>query len=361
MKITVSAGNHTRENCPVFFPAAKPEFPHFVLKTEAGEIIPAQYTEKNGQGSIAFIMDGLRKGEQAQLTLCGAEAKDASCRSEKEDDCVRILLKGRPYTGYYFGTDIPKPYLGPFYEKFGSQITRLDFETKEHPHHRCVWFSHGDINGVDTWNEPKDTHGYIRNKGIDSVENGGVFTAFTAKNTWTAHDKTPLCDDTTRICFYNTAEDLRIADVELTLIAAYGDVVLGQTKEAGPVAVRVNHNLTVKNTGRFESGSGGVNEKEIWMKRAPWCDYYGTENGHLCGIAILDNPANMDYPAHWHARDYGLMAPNNFYPLGAKTIKAGESQTFKYRIVAHNGCTQEANIAARFADYTAMPEVTEIV
>ena len=296
MKILVSAGLHTRVNCPVFVPAAKPAYGRFALRTPGGERLPAQYTEQDGVGGILFLLPWLRAGESLTLRVVKAAGRTPACASVACEDRVSIRLFGRERCGYYFGRDLAKPYLGPFFDRYGSQITRLDLKTAEHPHHRCFWFSHGSVNGVDTWNEPED-HGYIRNESVEAVENGDVFTAFAVRNVWTDHDGKPLCHDLTRIRFYAMPDGNTVADVSLTLFADCGDVVLGRTKEAGPVAVRMNHNLTVKpGTGRFENGCGGINEDEIWMKRAPWCDYYGTEKGHLCGFAILDNPENEGHP-----------------------------------------------------------------
>ncbi|MBR3691662.1 MAG: PmoA family protein [Clostridia bacterium] len=355
MKILVSAGLHNRTNCPVFVPAAKPAYDHFALRTPGGDRIPAQYTDRDGVGGILFILPWLRAGESLSLRVVKATGRTPACSCRLSEDRVSIRLDGRERTGYYFGRDLAKPYLGPFFDRYGSQITRLDLKTQEHPHHRCFWFSHGSVNGVDTWNEPED-HGYIRNERIEQVEAGDVFTGFVARNIWTDHSGNPLCRDRTTVRFYRMADGNTVADVSLTLYAEFGDVTLGQTKEAGPVAVRMNHNLTVKpGTGRFENGCGGINEDEIWMKRAPWCDYYGTEKGHLCGFAILDNPENEGHPCYWHARDYGLMAPNNFYIPGDRRIPKGESMTFRYRLIAHSGTTEEAGIAARFADYAAPP------
>ena len=52
------------------------------------------------------------------------------------------------------------------------------------------------------------------------------------------------------------------------------------------------------------------------------------------------------------------MAPNNFYIPGDRRIPAGESMTFRYRLIAHSGDTRDAAIAARFADYAAPPAAT---
>ena len=136
--------------------------------------------------------------------------------------------------------------------------------------------SHGSVNGVDTWNEPAGRHGFERCEAIEDVVNGPAMTAFTAKNRWTDFGGAPLLSEVTRYTLYNTSPEARVIDIQITLKADFGDVTLGRTKEAGPLAVRMGDNLTVKNTGRMVNSYGGVNEKEIWMKRAEWMDYTGT-------------------------------------------------------------------------------------
>ena len=354
MQLLIKAGFHDRKACPVAVQLPEgAENGAYALVNKAGDKLPA-YAQN---GVLRFVLPILNAGEELTLTAEKApESEKPACAARVEGGFVYITVAGRPYTQYYFGPDTPKPYLGPLYGPWGEQITRLNFQEKEHVHHRSLWFSHGSVNGVDTWNEPKDRHGYILTQGIEDIVCSDAYTSFTVRNTWTDHSKKPLADDVTTLRFYNTPASACLFDAELTLTAAYGDVVLGVTKEAGPVAVRMNYNLTVPNTGRFETGAGGVNEKEIWMSRAPWCDYYGVEDGHTVGIAILDNPANTRYPAWWHSRDYGLMAPNYYYKGGDQTIPAGSSETFRFRFITHAGSTAQAGIGAKFSDYAAPPE-----
>lgn len=355
MQLTVYAGEHDRTMCPVFAEAPRPPYPRFALKTPAGERLPAQYTERDGKGQIVFLLPWLGKGESLTLRVVRSGGRD-TCTLRREQSRISMCIGGKERTGYTFGTDLAKPYFGPFFERYGGQITRLDPTTKEHPHHRCFWVSHGSVNGVDTWNEPSDC-GFIRNHAIENEESGSVFAAFTACNTWTDHGGKPLCEEKTNYRLYCTAPGMTVADVELTLSAPYGQVTLGSTKEAGPVAVRMSDDITVKKgNGRFETGAGGVNEEDCWMKRAPWCDYYGTEAGHLCGFAILDHPENEGFPSYWHVRNYGLMAPNNFHIPGDRVIPAGESITWRYRLVAHNGDARAADISGKFADLAYAPK-----
>lgn len=349
MKISVSAGPHLRRNAVCAVRPAELEPGNYTLTPEKGAAIPATVLP---DGNLCFVLDYLGTNETVVFDLAKADGAPRMA-VEKTDRGVTVTDGGAFLTEYYTGTDLAKPYLGPLRERYGADVTRLDFACREHPHHRSLWVSHGSVNGVDTWNEPENTHGYIRNRELKNLACGSAAAAFTAVNTWTDHSGNPLLTETTAYTIYATGADNTVIDVAITLTADYGDVTLGATKEAGPLAVRMAENIKVKNTGTMRSGVGGVNEDEIWMKRAPWVDYFGTVENRCCGVAMLDHPSNEMYPSYWHARDYGLMAVNNFYRGGEKPIPAGGEKKFLYRVVIHNGNTEIAGIPAMFADFAA--------
>lgn len=355
MKLKISAGRHARKQaiCTVCIPNL-PEFENgrARLVPESGKAIPASIRGTGESTELTFVLDWLGAGESITLSLEPAVStgKPVMC-AEQTERGVSITNDGEFLTEYYTGTDLAKPYMGPLQDRFGANVTRLDFEAKEHPHHRSLWVSHGSVNGVDTWNEPADRHGYIRNHAIRDVFCGDALAAFTADNTWTDHGGKELLDETTTYKIYATTPSKTVIDVHITLTAAYGDVTLGATKEAGPLAVRMADSIRVQETGTMKNGVGGINESEIWMKRAPWVDYFGTAGGRVNGVAMLDAPSNDGFPSYWHARDYGLMAVNNFYRGGEKHLAPGESMHFTYRVIVHGGNTEEAEIAAMYDDF----------
>lgn len=358
--IKLTAGTRNVMNCPVtyMFDADKAlEECSFWLK-DGRQKIPAQLSkDKSGKYRIDFILSYMEKGTETVLVPDFESAPPARIESVEDKGKININIDNEFYTAYQYDIGFAKPHIGPITTKGGENITRYDFKIAEHPHHRSIWFSHGNINGVDTWNEPEGTHGYIKNQSAKAITGGAVTAGFDAVNTWTDHDGKPLCDDRTTVRFYNPIGELVIMDMELTLFANYGDVTLGETKEAGPVAVRMNENLRADRTGTIEDSHGGINEDEIWMKRSFYCDYYGkTENGFTYGVALLDNPENDTYPSYWHSRNYGLFAPNNFYIGGDRVIKNGGSMTFKYRCIVHRGTTAEAGIQDQFNYYVAGPK-----
>jgi hypothetical protein len=75
---------------------------------------------------------------------------------------------------------------------------------------------------------------------------------------------------------------------------------------------------------------------------------------------MIDNKKNPGYPAHWHARTYGLFAVNN---LGSKvyvpsdeeslyTLEPGQSMTFRHRILVNSGnFLDDKSMSQQFQDF----------
>ena len=103
------------------------------------------------------------------------------------------------------------------------------------------------------------------------------------------------------------------------------------------------------------NAEGKSGEKETYGVASPWCDYSGTHNGVVEGIAILQHPKNRWYPAPWFTRDDGLFSPTPMEWLegGKLELKKGETFKLRYRVVVHAGDAQAANIAGEFEKYVA--------
>ena len=71
---------------------------------------------------------------------------------------ITVAIDGKPYTTFYYGPEVAKPYLYPLRAPSGVRVTRgypMDTqpgESLDHPHQRAVWFAHSKVNGIDYWN-----------------------------------------------------------------------------------------------------------------------------------------------------------------------------------------------------------------
>jgi hypothetical protein len=152
-------------------------------------------------------------------------------------------------------------------------------------------------------------------------------------------------------------------DFEIAIHASNGDVTLGDTKE-GSMAIRLAPTMQME--GKVAQGhivnSEGQRDKDVWGKRAVWCDCCGPVNGQVVGVAIFDHPQNPKHPTWWHVRAYGLFAANPFgvhdfegKPAGTGNIvvPAGQSLTFKYRFYFHKGDEKQGQVAEHYREYAA--------
>ena len=294
-------------------------------------------------------------------------------RGVKIDDVdkkLRVEINGKLFTEYNY-QDVPRPFFYPVIGPTGVPIIRhypmnpdLDKggDRKDHPHHKSLWFTHGEVNGHDFWGEGSNSGKIVHDKFIE-VSSGRKVGVVKSKNKWIAKSGEVICTDTRTHKFYSRRTG-QIMDCEITVHASEGKkVVMGATKE-GSMAIRLISTMRL----RGEVGKGHIINSEgdrdgtTWGKRAKWCDYYGPVEGETVGVAIFDHPDNPKHPTWWHVRDYGLFAANPFgvhnfekkeKGVGDITIPAGESLTFKYRFYLHKGDERQGKVEARYREYAA--------
>ena len=282
-------------------------------------------------------------------------------------DRISVEIDGKPYTDFFLSADGNKPYVYPLRTASGIIVTRhfpmerFDGETTDHPHHRGMFFAHGDINGINFWatepNIPGANKGSMVLKKAIEAKGGAKSGTIKAVFDGLDPDGKPMMTETRTLTFFADPV-LRVIDFEIR-IDALRQLKFGDTKE-GTFGIRLATALSEDRSGRMVNAEGGQTEKDVWGKQSPWVDYFGPVDGKTVGIAVMDNPANPRYPTYWHARAYGLLAANIFgvhdftgdkTKDGSLTVDAGKSVTFRYRIVIHPGDFQSAGIASLYRQY----------
>lgn len=351
MQIQLKAVRDYREE-PVF---VKAEVTGEIRSAAAadGRVFPAQ---RCGDGVL--VIATMKRGEELELTVSDtAVCENIELRNLPDASKMQVYIGGAFFTEYVYDRKYAKPYLGPVVAADGkTSFTRMDLETQEHPHQRSIICAIGSVNGVDFWNE-FGNFGYERHQAYESFEAGAAFASMTAREIWMDSEEKPYVDEKRTYTFYNQTAGCRYVDIEMMFTASYGDVEFGKTKEAGPLGVRMNELLRADHGGTFENSYGGFNEDECWGKPAMYCDYKGTIDGRLYGVAVFDNEKNERYPTTWHIRNYGLFAANNLYFKGGYTLSAGESITYRYRICFYEG--EQVSVSDRFNSYVAFSKAHE--
>jgi hypothetical protein len=308
---------------------------------------------------------------------------------------VDITIDGQPFTSYIYPDALKKPVLYPLRTSAGTLVTRgfpLDprpAERVDHPHHVGLWFNHGDVNGLDFWNNSNDIPaarapkmGTIRHKRVVEAKSGADHGELAVEMDWLQPDGVALLREETRFIFRG-AGSTRTIDRITTLTALDKRVVFRDNKEgmfgmrmtraleqpadkpevftdasgkATKVAVLDNTGVT----GQYLS-SEGLKGDAVWGTRGRWCMLSGKIDAEPVTIAILDHPSNPNAPTYWHARGYGLFAAN---PLGRKVFKAdqeelvltlepGKSVTYRFRVVIRNDATTADTIERDYRAFAA--------
>jgi hypothetical protein len=284
---------------------------------------------------------------------------------KRQDADVRVEVDGKLFTVYLTATG-PKPILWPVIGPTGAEMTRafpmkeVAGEKHDHPHQRSIWFTHGDVNGVDFWSETAG-HGSIAHREYLRLQETDEFALITTRNDWLDATGKKILEDVRDLTF-RSSENWRSIDFYITLHASEGPVKFGDTKE-GSMGIRIPTVMDVNSQqGGHIVNSEGDTDKDAWGKPASWVDYYGTVDGQAVGIAFLNHPTSLRYPTRWHVRDYGLFAANPFGLRdfvgkqdvdGSLTLPKGESIGLRYRIIFHTGDAEQAKVEELFERYGA--------
>jgi hypothetical protein len=315
------------------------------------------------------------------ITITFAQKKKEGFRFIDHIDKKQIDLEynGQVMTSYCYYDSLMKPILFPLNTVSGVTVTRgfplepRPGERVDHPHHTGMWLNYESVNGLDFWNNSTAIPYNLRPKYGSIIHDRLVKTEYDAKRAllevtarWVNKKGEVLLRETTRYHFSINETDF-VIDRVTTLTAVASDVIFKDIKD-GFLGIRVARELehpstepetildaqgnptrmpVVDNksvTGEYLS-SEGLKGNEVWGTRGRWVRLKGRKNGKQVSITIIDHPKNVGYPTYWHARGYGLFAAN---PLGQEifskgkeklnfSLKAGESTTFRYRVLLHDG------------------------
>ena len=286
------------------------------------------------------------------IFTCGCSLVPAASRkvtAKIETDQVLVTVDGKLFTCYKFAGSQKYPYFWPVNGPLsGKSITT---ETSEpYPHHHSLFFGCDRVNGANFWQDVNE-RGQILSQGPKIITASGEQIVLTDTCLWKQPGKEPVIEDTRQMTICAPNETLRIIDFKITMKPLV-DIEILKTNHS-LFSARVVPELSVQSGGVLINTQGNTSEKGTFGTASPWCDYSGTRDGAVEGIAILQNPANRWYPSKWFTRDYGFFSPTPMYWLeGDKlNLAKGEKLTLEYRVIVHAGDSKTANIARLFNQY----------
>ena len=322
-------------------------------------------------------------------------AQERAVRIVKNEELRRVdvFVNGQPFTSYIWPETLTKPVLYPLRTAHGTIITRgfplepRPGERVDHPHHAGYWFTYGNVNGIDFWNnsvalppEQRLKMGMIAQRRITRVTHGKDRGELSVETDWIMPGGQPIMREATTFVFHS-GPNLRAIDRITTLTALDKRVLFHDDKE-GLIGMRVRRELeqptneplaftdssgrptTVKVldntgvTGQYRSSEEKTGDA-VWGTRARWTMLTGKVGQESITLIMLDHPNNVGFPTYWHARGYGLFAAN---PLGQEVFSSGkekldftlepkQSVTFRYRLLIISGPTTPDKVETQYRKF----------
>lgn len=267
----------------------------------------------------------------------------------KLGDKIEIRVNGNLLTSYILSEHEKYPFFFPVNGPSKASVTSM--RNANYPHHSSLFFGCDKVNGGNYWQEGLE-RGQILALRADILETGGDKVIIENENIWKRpRAKSPIRDVRT-ITISAPSEVLYQIDFVIRLEMLM-DVTISKTNHS-LLSVRMDPDLSVINGGTMVNAEGESGEKATFGKRSDWMDYSGNRMGGTEGIAIMQHPSNMWYPAPWFTRDYGFFSPTPMYwPENGETTRLvkGQILNLRYRVLIHSGDHREADIKAQYETY----------
>ena len=273
------------------------------------------------------------------LELVLAPVLSAQTNSWRQSEHALALLRG-PNAIWQIVADPAqgKPYFHPLATPAGTLLT--DLRPADHPWHRGLWFSWKFINGLNYWEEDRQTH---RSEGATELveekfqrhDDGSATLKFSLSyHPWNA----PAVLTEQRTVEVSTPVNGSYEIKWLAEFTAVTNVTLARTplpgepdgKAYGGYAGLSLRLVKATRGWTFSNSAGDTGETALHGKPADWVKY--SAGAGLPAITIFDDAKNLRHPTPWYVNQgMPYFSPS---PLFAKplTLSAGGKLFLQYRV-----------------------------
>lgn len=387
--VEVKGGPQERRGTPVVFPlpqrlAAITSFS--LTRLDDGRRVDVQTLQAEGP-AVAWVLEELLPAgatRRYRLEPTAPEAARPNVRTLDDGKSLRLEVGGRPVLLYH-GAVVESPTnIEPFYRRSGqihpvwtpSGRAVTDDFPPDHAHQHGVFFAwvNTTFEGrrLDFWNQKEQTGTVAHAEYLGAVD-GPVYGELKVR---LRHDDLsapgglkPVLNETWTVRAYNLS-NVFVVDFESRQSCAgesaltvnqyhYGGFGLRGNRQWFDPRVKGNGTPDPVRSGRSDFlTSEGKTRRDGNHTRPRWVDLSGEVDGAVCGIAVLDHPANFRFPqpVRLHPnKPYFCFAP---MVLGAFDIAPGKTYVSRYRLIAHDGSPDTSAIDRLWHDYADPPLVT---
>lgn len=287
------------------------------------------------------------------VTSTAVSFAEAPVTFEVQGDQINVKIGDAPLAVYNTSKELPKPFFSPVYDPHGTIISRPLENPEDHKHHKGIWVSIDEVNGIKFWAEA----GKIENVSTAvRVADSDAPASLLVVNHWLGEDAKPVVIESTTIGIFPN----RLMSYDIVFTAADGPVTFGDTKE-GLFGIRLINSMREKETGKVVNADDKHGTLECWGQPSAWVDYYGEAEGKIAGVTLMDHPDNFR-PSRYHVRNYGLFTVSPFgekaYTGGTSdaepvVLQKGESLRLRYALYIHSGDTLEGKVVEAYQQFLA--------
>ena len=267
---------------------------------------------------------------------------------KKTDTSVALMNNSATVWKFNYSPDQSSTYFHPVSLVDGTVIT--EDRPADHPWHHALWFAWKYINSVNFWEENNtgQCEGNIDWKNVKvvtrkshsaritldiSYNHRGQKPILTEKRTMAV--SAPSADGTYHIDWTSEFTACSDKDVEFQRTPLVGQP--GGQPWGGYAGLSVRLNGSGSDWAITTEKGPTALKDGMSRGKAKGMDYSGVFDGNAAGIAILDNPENLNSPTPWYAINLNPM--KYFSPavicFNPHTLPAGETFTLNYRVIVH--------------------------
>lgn len=279
-----------------------------------------------------------------------ASARAGTVELKKADNAVEVKIDGKEFTMLRADKSQPKPYFYPVRAADGAVICRQLESPADHPHHKGIWCSIDEVNGIKFWAEK----GKIENQSVELLAASGDPAKIKLVNHWLGADGKPVVVEMATVSIFAN----RLISYDGQFTAGEQSVTFDDTKE-GMFGMRVADSLRGNSGGQIVNAEGLHGEKECWGQESKWVDYFGSVDGKIYGVTLIDHPRNFR-KSRFHVRNYGLFTASPFgqkaytndkLPADPLKLEPGKSFRLRYGLYVHTGDTEQGMVPATYEFY----------
>jgi hypothetical protein len=287
---------------------------------------------------VLFVVPALTRAEPGTVEL------------QKHDHAVDIKIGGKEFTTLHVDKSQPKPFFYPVLAADGAVVCRQLENPEDHPHHKGIWCSIDEVNGIKFWAEK----GKIENHSVELVAATGNPAKLKLVNHWLGEDGKPVIIETVAVSIFAN----RLIAYDALFTAGEKPVTFHDTKE-GMFGIRVANSMRGKVGGQIANAEGMHGEMQCWGQESKWVDYFGTVDDKTYGVTLIDHPQNFR-KSRFHVRDYGLFTASPFgqkaytndkLPANPLELEPGKSFRLRYGLYVHSGDTEQGMVPAAYELY----------